>query len=219
MGLIRDLLGFGASSASTEDIQKWAKEHGYALSEGSRNAQGPQISGDSAGIGWRIEWGAPSRDYIPNTELRAKAEYGQDFKPYGLLASRRLYEALQQRAFSIFTDSLQTMPGTNLPEELRWVSVLQEYPGFDPSLRAQLAVAGTPPLVFNRYWDALAEEWMLSQTLREWEGTRNPLIVMAMRGKLYFRMSVEGPTIDELNIAKVLLDRACKHLPILAKGG
>jgi hypothetical protein len=215
MGILRDLLGFGSTGASGEDVGKWIERYDYEVGVGSRNAQGQQISGTSSGIAWRMEWGAPSRDYIPNIELRVRAEVGYEFKPYGLLASRRLYEALMQRAFSLFTDSLQTMPGTSLPEELRWVSTLKEYAEFPQQLRPQLAVSGTPPLVFNRFWNGMAEDWQQSKILKEWDGGKNPLIVMMTRGKLYIRMSIEGPSIDELEIMREVIGLTCKHIPLL----
>jgi hypothetical protein len=218
MGIFKDLLGMGASGASKDDIDKWASTHGYELGAGSRNAAGPQVLGVSSGVTWRMEWGTPSRDYIPTMELRVRAELAEEFRPYGLLASRRLFEVLQQRAFSLFTDSLQTMPGANLPEELRWVSILQEYPGVPQVLRPQLAVAGTPPLVFNKFWDNLMENWQQSDVLKGWDGSDNPLIVMMTRGRLYVRMSISGPTMAELEFSRALLEAVCRHLPILSKG-
>jgi hypothetical protein len=165
-----------------------------------------------------MEWGSPSRDYIPNIELRVRAETPNEFRPYGLLASRRLWEVLQQRAFSVFTDSLQTMPGLNLPEELRWVSVLQEYPGVPQQLRPGVAVAGTPPVVFNRFWDSMMADWAQSKEIAGWNGQEQPMIVMLTRGRLYLRMSTTGPTLVDLDVATKVLEVVCKHVSILDAG-
>lgn len=191
-------------------VSEWAGTHGFSYS-GSQKGQGLVLSGKVRGKPWKLESGAASRDYILGEELRARAELGVDADMSVLIMNRPLKEALEKRAYAIYTDTLQTTADPSLPEEMRWLAMYEEF-----------GWSGLVPEFWERY-TVLADQrdhalaWIdrsLAELLLHWPqpgvGAETPFILMLLRGKAYLRMQYTPGDIATLRHAAVLFTAACE---------
>ncbi|RYG06732.1 MAG: hypothetical protein EON92_19645, partial [Burkholderiales bacterium] len=100
--------GAPSSQLAHGPISEWAATQGFAFSAQSPN-QSFSIKGRVGGKSWRLELGPPTRNYIMGEELRARSELGVNDDVAVLVMSRPLKESLEKKAYSLYTDSLQTM--------------------------------------------------------------------------------------------------------------
>lgn len=189
----------GAASQGDDDMSRWAASLGLAYQDRG-DGKGFTLAGEVKGRSWRMERGRPSRDFITGEEIRARGEMGVSEDPAVMIMNRPLKEALEKRAFALYTDSLQTTVDPNLPEELRWLSMYEEV-GWD----------GLPMPFWNRYSvfadeKVSAQAWIqprLAQALLAWPqpGPADdvPFIMMLLRGKTYIRaqyLPMDMPTLE-----------------------
>jgi hypothetical protein len=196
--------------ATRGPVSEWAATQGFTFSaEGS--GQTFSVQGKVGGKSWRMEVGRPSRNYIRGEELRARAELGINDDAAVLVMNRPLKESLEKKAYSIYTDSLQTMADPNLPEEMRWLAMYNEV-GWD----------SLPREFWTRY-SVLADTrenalaWIdpsLAAQLMQWPepgpSAEVPFMILLLRGKAYLRMEYEPADVPTLEHATAIFISACE---------
>lgn len=199
----------GPSLSPSSKVSEWASMQGLGFSQRADGRGGYQMEGKIGDKPWRMEQGKPSRDFIKNSELRARAELGLREGVAVMVMSRQLKNDLDKRAFALYTDSLQTIADPNLPEEMRWLSIYQEV-GWE----------GLGNAFLNNY-AILAEEretamaWVspeLVSLLMAWpeHNPATPKILMVLRGKAYLRMQCTEGDMPTLEHATTVFTTACE---------
>ncbi len=193
----------------TDPVSEWAGTQGFSYaSEGM--GDGFMLTGKVGGKTWKLERGRTSRDYIHGEELRARADLGINEDAAVLIMNRPLKEALEKRAYAIYTDTLQTTADPSLPEEMRWLAMYEE-----------VGWASLPSEFWERY-TVLADQrqnalaWIdnnLAEQLLSWPvpgpDAETPFILMLLRGKAYLRMQYTPADIATLQHAAVTYTSAC----------
>lgn len=191
-------------------VSEWAATRGFGFS--AESAGGTlRLEGRIHGKRWRMELGRPTRNFIRGEELRGRAELGIDEDAAVLVLNRSLKEALEKKAYSMYTDSLQTQADTNLPEEMRWLSMYEEV-GWD-----------SLPQDFWRRYAVLADRrenalaWIdapLAAMMLEWPepspSDETPFMLMLLRGKGYLRMEYQPADMPTLQHAAQIFTSACE---------
>jgi hypothetical protein len=199
----------GASLSPASKVSEWASMQGLGFSQRADGRGGYQMDGKIGDKPWRMEQGKPSRDFIKNSELRARAELGLRDGVAVMVMNRQLKNDLDKRAFALYTDSLQTIADPNLPEEMRWLSIYEEM-GWESLGEAFL----------NNY-AILAEDrstamaWIspeLVKLLMSWpeHNPATPKILMILRGKAYLRMQCTEGDIPTMEHATTVFTTACE---------
>ncbi|HQS31326.1 hypothetical protein [Polaromonas sp.] len=147
------------------------------------------VSGELGGHPWRVERAPASRDYLVGEELRGRAEIAINGHVTVVIMNRALKEMLEKRAYSLYTDTLETQASPVLTEEMRWLALYPEA-GWD-SLSD--AFFHRYAILAERRADAMA--WLtpeLVELLMGWPepapDNTVPFILMLMRGKAHLRM-------------------------------
>lgn len=199
-----------SSQLAGGELSEWASTQGWAYAERGQG-RGHSLEGAVGGRPWRLEVGRPSRDFIRQQELRARAELGLPEEVAVLLMNRPLKETLEKRAYQLFTDNLRTTADPNLPEEMRWLAMYPEV-GWDS--------IGTG---FWQRYAVLAEErdhaehWLngaLADLLLHWPDpapdAQVPFMLMLLRGKAYLRMEYTSGDMATLQHATAVFTAACE---------
>ena len=191
-------------------VSEWASTRGFGVSTSSDGGT-LTLEGRIRGKRWRMERGRPSRNFIRGEELRGRAELGIDEDAAVLVLNRSLQEALEKKAYSIYTDQLQTIADPNLTEEMRWLAMYDEV-GWD----------ALPAAFWNRYAvladrreNALA--WIdlpLATMMMDWPEPapthETPFMLMLLRGKAYLRMEYQPSDMPTLQHAALIFTSACE---------
>ena len=191
-------------------VSEWASTKGFAFSVDGTN-QGIALEGKIGGKPWRLQRGRPTRNYILGEEVRARGELGVDDDVAVLVMNRPLKEALEKKAYSMYTDQLQTSADPNLPEEMRWLAMFDEV-GWD----------SLPTEFWNRYSvltdrreSALA--WVddaLARLMLDWPdpapSAEVPFMILLLRGKAYLRMEYSPADLATLQHAALIFTSACE---------
>lgn len=191
-------------------ISEWAASRGMTLS-GVPLGHGVAMQGKVGGRPWRMELGKPSRDYISGEELRARAELGVFDDVGAMIISRALKDALERRAYSMITDTLQTTADPRLPEEMRWLAMYDE-----------IGWEGVPDGFWQRY-AVLADKrehalaWVddtLVDLILNWPkpapAPQVPFMIVLLRGKCYLRMQYQPADTCTLEHASKVFMAACE---------
>ena len=218
--------GSAARPVTNKEVARWAASQQLAIVPSATEGHF-DLGGDVGGHPWRLECGAPTRDYVRGLELRGRADVGADPDAAVMVLNRSLHEALEGSAYNAITDTLQTTVNANLPEEMRWLSMYEEmaWPGLPVSFREHFAV------VAERI--ELAQRWIhapvVSQLLNAVEGeggserAKSPMVLMLARGKVYLRMEHTQRSLAEIAHAKQLLlvagQAALQNLPPMSVAG
>lgn len=203
--------GFAPSSQlASMQVSEWAGTQGFGFT-GMEAGKGFSLTGKVSGKPWRMELGRPSRNFIRGEELRARAELGINEDAAVLVMNRPLKEALEKKAYSIYTDSLQTTADPNLPEEMRWLSMYEEV-GWDSLPRqfwARYAILADQRENALAFMDAgladLLMGWPEPGPLPE-----VPFMLMLLRGKAYLRMEYNPAQMPTLQHAAAIFTSACE---------
>lgn len=190
-------------------VSEWAATQGFGFSIDDAG-QNIALEGKVSGRPWRLQLGRPSRNYIFGEEVRARAELGVDESVAVLVMNRPLKEALEKRAYELYTNDLQTSVEARLPEEMRWLAMYDEV-GWD-SLPAEfwsrLAV------LTDKRESALA--WIdppLAQLMTRWPApgpsAEVPFMVLLLNGKAYLRMEYTPSDLAILQHAAHVFTSAC----------
>ena len=196
--------------ADASPVSEWAETHGFSYT-GLGEGKGFSLAGKVGGKPWKLERGKSSRDYIRGEELRARAELNINDDVSLLIMNRPLKEALEKRAYQMYTDTLQTTADPSLPEEMRWLAMYPEV-GWD----------GLPPEFWQRY-SVLSDQrehalkWIdpsLAELLMSWPepapDAQTPFILMLLRGKAYLRMQYTPADMPTLEHAAIIFTSACE---------
>ncbi|MBX3655560.1 MAG: hypothetical protein KF686_15355 [Ramlibacter sp.] len=199
-----------SSQLAGNQVSEWAGTQGLGYSE-QGSGKGFSLEGKVSGKRWRMEVGRPSRNFIRGEELRARAELGINEDAAVLIMNRPLKEALEKKAYSIYTDSLQTTADPNLPEEMRWLAMYEEV-GWDSLPRpfwerySILADARENALAFV--------DTGLADLLMGWPepgpSEEVPFMLMLLRGKAYLRMEYAPSDMPTLQHASAIFTSACE---------
>jgi hypothetical protein len=202
-------VGGPSSQMAYGPVSEWAATQGFGFSaEGAGHDFA--LKGKVGNKTWRMEVGKPTRNYIRGEELRARAELGINEDVAVLIMNRPLKESLEKKAYSMYTDSLQTTADPNLPEEMRWLSMYEEV-GWDSLPRefwTRYAVLA------DRRENALA--WIdpqLARQMLDWPDPAPPadvpFMVLLLRGKAYLRMEYFPADLSTLQHAAAIFTSAC----------
>jgi hypothetical protein len=191
-------------------VSEWAATQGFGFSvdDGGRNIA---LEGKVAGRPWKLVLGKPTRNYIFGEEVRGRAELGIDESVSVLVMNRALKEALEKRAYEMYTNELQTSVDSRLPEEMRWLAMFEEFgwESLPEAFWARLAILS------DRRESALA--WIdapLAQMMMEWPtpapSAEVPFIVLLLNGKAYLRMEYTPPELGTLQHAARIFTSSCE---------
>lgn len=198
------------SSQSQNPVSEWAQSRGMTFSNVPLSSA-VAMQGKVGGRPWKMELGRPSRDYIAGEELRARAELGVNDDVGAMVINRPLKEALERRAYSMITDTLQTTADPRLPEEMRWLAMYDEigWEGVPERFWARYAVLA------DRRENALA--WVdadLIECLNDWPAPapteQVPFMIVLLRGKCYLRMQYLPAETTTLDHAATIFTSACE---------
>lgn len=201
-----------AAQPEANPVSEWAATQGFGFSViGQGLGRAIAIDGQTAGKPWHMELGKATRNYIRGDELRARAELGLPEDIAAMVMNRPLKEALEKKAYSMITDTLQTTADPNLPEEMRWISMYDEF-GWD----------SLPDAFWNRY-AVLADTrehalaWIdpvLAQLMLDWPepspSAEVPFMMLILRGKAYLRMEYLPADTPTLQHATKVFMSACE---------
>ena len=186
-------------------VSEWASVQGLSFSERGKSYT---LEGKINGKPWRLEQGKPSRDFIFGLELRARGEMNVRDDLAVMIMTRKLKNDLDKRAFSLYTDTLQTQIDPHLPEEMRWLSMYEEV-GWEALGQA-----------FLDHYAVLADErdnataWLtpeLAGQMMAWPSSEPevPRVLMVLRGKVYLRMQINEGDLPTLEHATRVFTTAC----------
>lgn len=195
-------------------VSEWAATQGFGFSVDG--AQGIALEGKVGGKAWRIQLGRPTRNYILGEEVRARADLGIDGDVAVLVMNRPLKEALEKRAYQIYTNDLQTSVDTTLPEEMRWLAMYDEV-GWDSLPRP---FWDRFSVLTDRRENALA--WVdpsLADLMLNWPApapsAEVPFMVLLLNGKAYLRMEYTPADLGTLQHAAQIFTSACESAQAL----
>jgi hypothetical protein len=159
---------------------------------------------------WRLESGAPSRDYMQGTELRVRAELALSPDAHVMVISRALKDELEGRVYGAITNSLQTTVDQSLPQEMRWLSIYEElrWPQMPSSFVRAFAVVGED-LDTARHWVNAA---LVSQLMRDQQQAppgQVPLVLMVSDASVSLRMQSSARFLPDLEYAMGSFLAAC----------
>jgi hypothetical protein len=191
-------------------MSEWAATQGFGFSIDD-TGQSVALEGKVGGRPWRLQLGRPSRNYIFGEEVRARAELGVDESAAILVMNRPLKEALEKRAYELYTNELQTSVDTTLPEEMRWLAMYDEV-GWDSlasDFWTRLAV-----LTDNRESALAFLDPQLAELMLTWPApgpsAEVPFMVLLLNGKLYLRMEYTPADLATLQHASRIFTAACE---------
>jgi hypothetical protein len=191
-------------------VSEWAATRGLVFSA-DPSGGAVALEGRVQGKPWRLERGAPTRDYIRGEELRARAKLGLHEDVSVLVMNRPLKNLLERRAYQSYTDDLQTSLGNNLPQEVRWLALFEEF-----------GWADLPEPFLDRFSvhaerRESAQGWVapqLAQLLLEWPEPAPPadvpFMLLLLQGKAYLRMQYTPADLPTLQHAALVFTRACE---------
>ena len=197
-------------AASSDAVSEWASTQGFSYT-GMGEGKGFAMTGKIAGKPWKLERGRSSRDYIHGEELRARAELKINDDASLLIMNRPLKEALEKRAYQMYTDTLQTTADPNLPEEMRWLAMYPEvgWDSLDKAFWTRYAV-----LADDRDHALAVIDQNLASLLMTWPepspDEQVPFILMLLRGKGYLRMQYTPANMPTLEHAARIFIATCE---------
>jgi hypothetical protein len=198
------------SQLAAGPVSEWAATRGFGFSVDDKG-HGIALEGKVSGKPWRIQLGRPSRNYILGQEVRARAELGIDESVAVLVINRPLKEALEKRAYQMYTDPLQTSADARLPEEMRWLAMFDEvgWASLPMDFWNRLAV------LTDRRESALT--WIdqsLADLMLKWPepapSAEVPFLLMLLNGKVYLRMEYTPADVATLQHAAHVFTSACE---------
>lgn len=202
-------IGGSRDGPDSRELEAWARQRGLLLKR-VRDDGGLVVEGSMHGTPWRMEWGAPQRAYILERELRLRMELGLSPTLQMLVTSRALAEELEQSAYALFTQDMQTRIDSGMPEEMRWLAMFPKTQSAAlKTLKTKFsAVANSAgPLAVWTDGD-LARQLELAG--RTWLGNDEPMVLMTLRGRLYLRIEAPQPDTAMLDGALSLFEAAAQ---------
>ncbi|PXW94740.1 hypothetical protein C7444_11255 [Sphaerotilus hippei] len=188
-------------------LEEWAEHRGEHCKR-VRRGHGCAIDFRVLGRPGRMEWGPSQRDYIPRQELRVRIDMGLPALLEMMVMSRPLAERLEGDAYGTLVQGHKTGMGHALPEELRWLSMMDRVDFPDHELLAQrfVLMAASAPHAARWVRGDLANRLMRAAT--RWLSPEAPLVLMTLRGRLYLRTEANQLEMAMLDGARSLAEVA-----------
>jgi hypothetical protein len=191
-------------------VSEWAATQGFGFSVDD-SGQNIALEGKVGTRPWRLQLGRPSRNYIFGEEVRARAELGVDESVAVLVMNRPLKEALEKRAYELYTNELQTSVNNTLPEEMRWLAMYDEvgWESLPQEFWTRLAI-----LTDNREYALAWLDPQLAELMMRWPvpgpSAEVPFMVLLLNGKAYLRMEYTPADLSTLQHAARIFTTACE---------
>jgi hypothetical protein len=201
-----DLQPVSSIQTHDSDVATWALQRGLNHT-GRSDGQSFTLSGTDGKIGLKLECLPSQRDYIRGQELKGRTSATFNDQGTVLVINRVLKEALEKRAYSLFTKSIQTHAPATISDEMRWLALFPEI-GWD----------SLPDEFWSRYAVMAArrqhaQPWLTPTIARLLMRLQDcapdgplPTILMLMRSKVYIRVQHESSNVDAL---KLVVDLLC----------
>jgi hypothetical protein len=192
LGAFKRWIGGKPEGFDGSAVRAWAQARGFH-DKRVRDDQGIVVEGGEARFAWRMEWGVPQRAYLLDRELRIRMELGIPPGMQLLVTSRQLAEEMEQSAFSLFTQDMQTQVDSSMPEEMRWIAMFPKTQlAVMKTLKSRFAATGNNPSSLSAWLeDGLAGK--LEEASRTWLFEDQPFVLMTLRGRLYLRLECMQP--------------------------
>ena len=193
---LRRLLSRPSGQADTTVLRQWAEERGHSWRR-VRDAEGCVIDGRLGHQEWRLEWGAPQRDYIPGLELRLMAELDLPKELMAMVLNRHLMEAMEKAVYERYVDDVQTRIDTDTPPEMRWLVLYPKIQMHDLGRLKERygAVCSIEPWMLQWLHSPLNDA--LSATL-DMAAPDAPVVLAIGRGRLSLRTTMTEPDAKQL---------------------
>ncbi|WP_309639004.1 hypothetical protein [Methylibium sp.] len=209
----------GAKAAGTDAraLQAWARERGHHVKRVPAD-DGVVVEGVMHGTSWRLEWGSPQRAYLLERELRLRMDLGLPQHVQMMVISRALAEELEQAAYALFTQDMQTRIDSGMPEEMRWLAMFPKLTlAGMKTVRSRFTAVASPA--------APAAAWLAPEVIaqldaagRTWLADDEPMVLMTLRGRLYLRIESLQPDGAMLDGALALYEAAARSALAASEG-
>jgi hypothetical protein len=171
------------------ELSAWSRTHQLTLRP-VREPEGFVVEGRAGSIAWRLEWGPSQRSYIPDAELRIRAELSVPRELQALVLNRELMDAMEKAVFDQYVEDVQTRIDTTTPPEMRWLVMFPKLSGTElRSLRD-----GYGALSSYKPW---LQQWLaggLTPALAALPtSAERPLVLMIARRRLCLRTALAQP--------------------------
>jgi len=192
----RHLFAKGPDLAQPLAFQRWAERNGHDFRR-ARGASGCVVEGSQGPHGWRIEWGASHRSYVPGNEIRLMADLGLSHAVMAMVLNRVLLASMETEVYDQFINDVQTRIDTDTPPEMRWLVMYAklEAPDLGPLKDRFGAVASVTPWL--RQWLTVALRASLMETIEQVRSDQ-PFSLVVARGRLTLRTAMPEPDADKL---------------------
>lgn len=197
-----------AGLATATQLAQWAAGQGWAFAFHGEPAQF-LLGGLVAGQPWRMESGVPTRDYVQDTELRARVDMHIAPEIAVMVVSRPLKEELEARIYGAITETTQTAVDDSLPQEMRWLSIYEElrWPELPASFSRLYAVVGDRTDHAQRWVNAALVSHLLMERAQA-QLAQAPLLLMLTDGKVSLRIQTTPRHLPDLQYAAALFTTA-----------
>jgi hypothetical protein len=192
------------------EVSAWAKRRGHVFKR-ARDVEGFAIDGTLDARSWRLEWGPPQRPYIAGNELRVRMELGLPGDLQMLLLSRPLLEALERETYERFTLSNQTELGGSHPDEIRWLVMFPKIGGGGGGGGGARGGGVSSVEGEGLAWLEGPLAHQLTRASQSMLSKEPPFVMMTLRGRLYLRMQLTTPDIDDIAEALGLCETAASE--------
>ena len=194
----------GAADGGSMSVVDWAKSAGLTYADRGSGHFG--IEGRHGQHPWVLELGPSSRDFIQGEQLRGRISVEADPSVTVVVMNRTLKDALDERVYALYTDSVQTVVSPDMTDEMRWVTIFEEF-GWD----------GLPSEFWLRYSviaDRRAHAPMLvngnmAEVLMNWPeqepGRATPFTLNFSRSRIYLRMEHRPADLATVQYAATVL--------------
>ncbi|HUR89212.1 MAG TPA: hypothetical protein VMZ74_09000 [Ramlibacter sp.] len=192
-------------------VSEWAATQGFGFSVDG-TGQNIALEGKVGGRPWKLVLGKPTRNYIFGEEVRGRSELGIDESVAVLVMNRPLKEALEKRAYEVYTNDLQTSVDSSMPEEMRWLAMFEEvgWESLPDPFWTRLAI-----LTDNKDSALAWIDTSLADLMTAWPvpapSAEVPFIVLLLNGKAYLRMEYTPAELGTLQHAALIFTHACEN--------
>ena len=206
---LRRLLSRAPSQQDPVALRQWAEQRGHGWRR-VRDAAGCVIDGRLGPQAWRIEWGAPQRDYIPGCELRLIAELDLPKELMAMVLNRHLMEAMEKAVYESYVDDVQTRIETDTPAEMRWLVLFPKIGAQDMGRLKERygAVCSIAPWMLQWLHSPLNDA--LAATL-DMVSSQVPVVLSIGRGRLTLRTAMPEPDAQQLALWFSVFEHALRE--------
>ncbi len=206
---LRRLLSGAPSQLDPTVLRQWAEERGHQWRR-VRGAEGCVIEGRLGHQEWRIEWGAPQRDYIPGFELRLIAELDLPKELMAMVLNRHLMEAMEKAVYERYVDDVQTRIDTDTPPEMRWLVLYTKIGAQDLGRLKERygAVCSIEPWMLQWLHSPLNDALAATQDMADPE---QPVVLTIGRGRLMLRAAMPTPDAQRLALWFSVFEHAVRE--------